>query len=258
MKKSGFTLIELSIALVIIGLLVGGIMAGQELITQSKIRAQVSQLQRYNTIVNSFKLKYGGLPGDLLASRAATFGFTSSGQGYYQNNNDGWVTPSLCCPGNSLSGESGIFWRHLTESGLLEGRYVGVPMDYIANLTATQVGDYVPRSKMGNDVYVLVSSMWGTATNCHRTYCFGLYRMQGTNGSGYYIGNGGVTAIQAHAIDTKLDDGVPDTGRIWGEGRAANGGMFVDSWTNLCTIGASTPRRYNLAATADCNINVSP
>jgi prepilin-type N-terminal cleavage/methylation domain-containing protein len=65
--RAGFTLIELSIVLVIIGLVVGGVLVGRDLICAAELRAQISQIEKYNTAVNTFYGKYGGLPGPLAA-----------------------------------------------------------------------------------------------------------------------------------------------------------------------------------------------
>lgn len=75
----GFTLIELSIVLVIIGLIVGGVLVGQSLINAAAVRAQVTQIEKFNSVVNTFYGKYGYLPGDLPAGPAAQFGFASRG-----------------------------------------------------------------------------------------------------------------------------------------------------------------------------------
>src|SRR3954463_15618522 len=75
--KLGFTLIELSIVLVIIGLIVGGILVGQDLIKAAEIRATVGQIEKYNSAVNTFRTKYNGIPGDLSGSaggNASAFG----------------------------------------------------------------------------------------------------------------------------------------------------------------------------------------
>lgn len=60
-KNNGFMLIELSIALVVIGLIVGGVLVGQDLINAAAVRAQISQIEKYNTAVNTFREKYGYL-----------------------------------------------------------------------------------------------------------------------------------------------------------------------------------------------------
>lgn len=62
--RKGFTLIELSIVLVIIGLLIGGILAAQSMISTSKITATISQIQQFDAGVMNFKTKYHYLPGD--------------------------------------------------------------------------------------------------------------------------------------------------------------------------------------------------
>src|ERR1700735_3583176 len=74
--ERGFTLIELSIVLVIIGLIVGGILVGQDLIKAAETRAQISQIEKYNSAVNTFRGKFGGLPGDLAVSTANRVGIT--------------------------------------------------------------------------------------------------------------------------------------------------------------------------------------
>ncbi len=63
-KKSGFSLIELSIVLIIIGLLVAGITGGQSLIESAKIRAFINELNSYKTAINTFYLARGRLPSD--------------------------------------------------------------------------------------------------------------------------------------------------------------------------------------------------
>jgi prepilin-type N-terminal cleavage/methylation domain-containing protein len=64
MQERGFTLIELSIVLVIIGLIAGGILAGSELIHASKVRATVKRFTEIDTAVNTYRTKYACLPGD--------------------------------------------------------------------------------------------------------------------------------------------------------------------------------------------------
>jgi prepilin-type N-terminal cleavage/methylation domain-containing protein len=66
-QQAGFTLIELSIVLVIIGLIVGGVLVGQDLIKAAEIRATISQYEKYNAAMNTFRTKYNGMPGDLSA-----------------------------------------------------------------------------------------------------------------------------------------------------------------------------------------------
>ncbi len=76
MHVKGFTLIELSIVLVIIGLIVGGVLVGQDLIRAAGVRSTISQIEKYQTAVNTFRGKYGYLPGDIPPSATQQFGFT--------------------------------------------------------------------------------------------------------------------------------------------------------------------------------------
>ena len=63
--KQGFTLVELSIVIIIIGFLIAGISAGTSLIRQAGLSSVITDLTNYKMAVNMFKDKYGGLPGDL-------------------------------------------------------------------------------------------------------------------------------------------------------------------------------------------------
>src|SRR5579884_171721 len=77
--QRGFTLIEISIVLVIIGLIVGGVLVGQDLIRSAQVRATIAQIEKFNTAANTFKGKYGALPGDMAAATAAQLGFAARG-----------------------------------------------------------------------------------------------------------------------------------------------------------------------------------
>jgi prepilin-type N-terminal cleavage/methylation domain-containing protein len=81
--RSGFTLIEISIVLVIVGLIIGGIIIGRDMIRSAAVRAGTSQITQYNTEVRTFQLKFNGMPGDLTPQQAARFGFlVLQGGGY--------------------------------------------------------------------------------------------------------------------------------------------------------------------------------
>ena len=63
-SKRGFTLVELSIVIVIIGLIVAGVTAGQSLVRSAKLQSLVSKINEYSTAYNSFYLQYNSLPGE--------------------------------------------------------------------------------------------------------------------------------------------------------------------------------------------------
>src|ERR1700722_1138400 len=64
-QQKGFTLVELAIVLTIIGLLIGGILKGQQLITNARVTAQISQIKSVEAAATTFNDTYAGLPGDL-------------------------------------------------------------------------------------------------------------------------------------------------------------------------------------------------
>src|ERR1700685_4029667 len=130
--RGGFTLIEMSIVLVVIGLVVGGVLVGQDLIRAAYIRAQISQIEKFNTAVNTFYGKYQALPGDMNATTAVNFGFASRGQ--YAGEGDGnGLLESNCCNASGDNygmvegtGETAMFWVDLSSAvagNLIEGGF---------------------------------------------------------------------------------------------------------------------------------------
>ncbi len=122
----GFTLIEMSIALVVIGLLVGGILAGQDLMNAAAIRAQISQIEKYQTAVRTFQLKYGYLPGDIPDPQASSFGFMPRGALDGQGDGNGFLASNCANTAGSTSGlqngcgETAVFWVDLSLAGLID------------------------------------------------------------------------------------------------------------------------------------------
>lgn len=263
---SGFTLIELSIVLVIIALIVGGILTGRDLIEGAKIRAQVKQFEQFFAAVNTFKLKYGGLPGDLDNVIAAKVGLaTNRDTGkiapQYQYNNDGYITTYYAYSYNSLSGEVLFFWQDLAATGTIPGSYGPVPVylytpspGLTINMDSSQVGQFLPKAALSDGLYVLAYSVGGDYP-CAKTFCFALYPIPSTNGDAWMPNiASGISTAQIYAIDTKLDDGMPTTGRVAGNTRTNESLVYV--YGGSCLTG--TPYRYNLSyTTPDCVINIS-
>jgi prepilin-type N-terminal cleavage/methylation domain-containing protein len=228
-NRRGFTLIELSIVLVIIGLIVGGILVGQNLINAATIRAQITQIEKYQTATNTFREKYGYLPGDITPSAVAQFGFTAIptragtiGQGDGNGELDGWTQAY------NQSGENLFFWEDLsTNSRLIEGGFnSNTTVSNCVSITTCSV--YFPYAKISNGAFVYVYSGYanGFPGNCNvssgHTECgpnfFGLSFINSITNSNVVQGAippaPALTVAQASAIDTKIDDGFPTTGNV--------------------------------------------
>lgn len=124
MQRQGFTLIEMAIVLVVIGLIIGSVLVGRDLIHIAEIRATIKQLEEFNTAVNAFKNKYNCLPGD--CPNANSFGFSGvngngNGKIGQSNTSDCYYLDNFCDEGTDPNGikEYTNFWYHLSAAGLI-------------------------------------------------------------------------------------------------------------------------------------------
>lgn len=160
-KKHGFTLVELSIILVIIGLIVGGVMVGQDLIKAAAIRSQISQIEQYNTAVNAFKLKYGYLPGDIPEPDASDFGFKPRGLYDGQGDGDGCLTGTWANITNYkrvtfVSGENAMFWVDLYMSNLIKDKLnTATSSSSNPGLPTRIPKNFLPTAKINSNSYIL-------------------------------------------------------------------------------------------------------
>jgi prepilin-type N-terminal cleavage/methylation domain-containing protein len=225
----GFTLIELSIVLVIIGLIVGGVLAGQSLIAASAIRAQITQIEKFNAATNTFREKYGGLPGDLASNLATQFGFISRTGAQGDGNGNG-VIEGLCFPcgnivgGFTESGEPLLFWADLAQSKLIEGTFTHATGSSSDNgglngyIYSYQVYWFFPRSKLGTGfVYVYSGVGWSGSSVVSRmggSAWFGISAISDIGDDGALASTPNLTVAQAYAMDGKVDDGLPLGGNV--------------------------------------------
>ena len=131
-KQNGFTLIELAIVLVVVGLLLGGIFKGQELMTQAKIRNVVNDLTGTAAAHHSYQERYRASAGDDAGAAARwTSPATQSGNG------NGQIAGAY---NDTAGAESGYFWQHLRLSGLIAGAASDFtpPQNAVSGVTGVQ------------------------------------------------------------------------------------------------------------------------
>jgi len=226
-RNNGFTLIELSIVLVIIGLVTGGVLFGRDLIRAAQVRAQITQLERLDTAVNTFRLKYGCLPGDCDSAESQGLGTAANPGANGDGNGIIDVDIILTVHYNLSTPEPANFWYHLARAGLIEGQYRG----YNGSLLVP--GKHTPALKLPG--YGVVSDVWTGPNsdnsvgglcvfyptqvidhNSDPVFNFGTKHtvMLGSRCDGYpagiYFGN------DIYALDAKMDDGLPKTGKVQG------------------------------------------
>jgi prepilin-type N-terminal cleavage/methylation domain-containing protein len=176
-KQSGFTLIELAIVLVIIGLLLGGVLKGQELIQSAKIKNVVSDFSSTTVAIYGYQDRYKALPGDDSATVAR---WTTASPA--PTNGDGNNILAGTFTDATSATEAGEFWHHLRLAGFVGGSGPGGPK----NAYNGQLG-----VQDGNDSFRLAA---------------------GTGFKGIIVCESDVPDKAAAAIDNQLDDGNPNTG----------------------------------------------
>ena len=232
-KKTGFTLIELSIVLVIIGLIVGGVLVGRDLINAAKLRSVLTDVEKFNAAANTFRTKYNCLPGDCLkatdyfgqAADCANWSVDDLNTTTCNGDGDGRVT--LINPGDPHPppanywqyDESALFWNHLSRADLISGHYSGV-MGWGPIIDSTNV----PFSRLENGCYSINSSSYTSADASQKMpyysmnstfFALGSPRtLGGTELDDCVEGLNSLPAISAQNLDSKIDDGKPFSGNV--------------------------------------------
>ena len=260
--KAGFTLVELSIVLVIIGFLAGGVVVGKDLIKAAEIRSQISQIQEYNTATNTFKMKYNYLPGDMPPSEATAFGFSNAffdgcnnntRDGVAIGNADGFITDVYNLVGWGTAydrGEPMLFWLDLEAAKLVKTSLATL-------LSACVITTPYPNpiAKLGNNNFIVVSSV-GAARKANS------FLIQKNNPmGGLFNGTLAISPLEAQAIDGKIDDGLPLVGKVTVCNAVYCSPQSASAANGNCMTALANPSPYNTtvpdyANTPSCWLNI--
>jgi prepilin-type N-terminal cleavage/methylation domain-containing protein len=181
-KQSGFTLIEIAIVLVIIGLLLGGVLKGQELINTARVRALNNSVDGITAAWFSFQDRYRAFPGDYLQARAVVNlpGIIAGGDG------NGRV---------ATDAERSLVWAHLEAAGYITGGYPGTTAIAVDEYACTVID--CPDNGFGSGMNLSHGRLIQTAAaaNAHEL-----------------ITGQGIPVQVIAELDRKIDDGQPASG----------------------------------------------
>ncbi len=230
-KVRGFSLVEVAIVLVIIGLLLGGILKGQEMINSAKVRNLADVSSAVQTAYYGFIDRYRNVPGDWNPTAASiAIGVPMAGGG---NDNGRLDNP----PGAALYDEANALWEQVSKAGFIQGAYLGTP-----STEPNTTNNLAPLNAFNNVVTI------------GRTQDY-----EGVNALRLHVVVGrGVPVSIMRELDVKLDDGVPHTGSV--RATAADGAVVTFAGANnwggreaACTT-AAVPPNWDIANDAqDCN-----
>ena len=223
-QQKGFTLVEIAIVLVIVGLLIGGVLKGQEMITNAKLKRIESDNAGIAAAMFSYLDRYLQLPGDdskatgrfdfYLAAAPGGAGFSvaageadGDGDGLIGDGND-WNTLDAGNVMVTLSAESSKFWGHLRASGLVPG---GNGAD--TTRASNAYGGFMGVQDGSMDIV------------------------------GHVIIFGGIEGGIARIVEGRLDDGKPKTGRI----QSNVSGISMIAGTPSASTIYSESERYDMA-----------
>ena len=185
-QQSGFTLVEIAIVLVIIGLLLGGILKGQELINSAKAKSFAQDFRTIQTALYGYQDRFKAIPGDhasvataLAGPPAATLATTPAvatvGNGQINGNWDSTTNTDESC----------LFWQHARMAGFLAGPTI---------VSCAAGADYLQKNADGGRIGISSTP-----------------QITGMTGS-FNICSSGIVGKIAKQLDTQLDDGNTITG----------------------------------------------
>jgi len=247
-KKSAFSLIELSIVLIVIGLLIAGITGGASLIKSSELRSVMGEARGYAVAVNAFYSQFNALPGDY-ATAVGQFGLAGDGDSTIEYFGNG-TNPS----------ESASAWQSLKSIGAVDAITAAT---VVAASTNPTFGTNAPSSKIKSsgwvfdyrnliegagagvtapqNVVVLTGTITGTAAGSSVTTL-----VHGTN-----IATAAITGSDALSIDAKIDDGFANTGKV----RGVNPGATETATGSCYTYGTSATSYITTGTTKTCALS---
>ncbi len=224
----GFTLIEMSIVLVIIGLIIGGILKGQEIIGNARSKAVVNQINAIRSATSTYFDRYHALPGDDANAPARLDARLVAGNANGVVGANAGATEATMTAADGRGGENYQFFKGLLAANLIGGGEV-TPVGTVA-ATSFGVNSPLPSSPVsGAGVTVMYGAHDGdgTASTLRSAHWFRVHKSAATAAAAAAF-----TPRELAGIDAQTDDGMPGSGQVRGSVAGAcyatgAGGLYV-------------------------------
>lgn len=243
-RVRGFTLIEISIVLVIIALMAAGVLVGRSLLRQSQVNSLMVDAEKYSSAIQAFQAKYAALPGDMPNAKNYWDAYGDNSDNYTTScYASGSATSVKTCNGNgdgqinyggTYSNETLRVWQHLANASMIQGAYTGTTG--IEHYPGTNS----PASRVDGGGFgaLTLGTLSGDSLAFDDRY--GVVILLGGHSSGTIPVAGVLTATEQQSLDSKYDDGKPGLGSI-------------KSWKTTVNACATT----NVASTAVYNVSAT-
>jgi prepilin-type N-terminal cleavage/methylation domain-containing protein len=250
-KITGFSLIEFSIVLLIIGLLISGTLAGRHISHQAKLSDLAKSINKYLVAINSFKEFYGKYPGDY-DEAYSIWGSDCIDQGKCNGDADGNIELILSSgPVNtSDNDESFMAWKHLSLAQMIKGSFTGA----FAATTGTDVGVNIPESSFTGAGFSISNSIkykQFNASSSSSTNFNSLNISRPNSSAAHETPNSDfISARDARLLDVKIDDGIANSGILFGLTNDGSSAWCQNSTTEVDKITNSTNYLSSQTATS--------
>jgi prepilin-type N-terminal cleavage/methylation domain-containing protein len=225
-RQSGFSLVEIAIVLVVVGLFIGGVLRGQELIASARVRNVIDQVRAVQVAYYGFQDRYNALPGDLTTEQALTVNINAA--------------PGLVSPGDGWVpiDDSQQFFNNVAHGGFIVCTPCRIKQTTASNPTA----DFSPTNLYGQPIGFAYPSVVPN-TNVLGAYYWSTAANEGTKAM--VTTGGSIDSKSLAEMDRKIDDGSPSSGQFrFGDVVPSTSGVLqnppLDSCLTTDTTGAYT------------------